>query len=108
MFYAHTKGEDKANWQTIKEHLFNTSRIANEICDIPKLTYFAETCGWLHDIGKYSIAFQNRLMGSPKPVEHSAAGAQYFVSLAEGNQQNELFATLLAFCIAGHHAECVD
>lgn len=108
MFYAHTKGEEKANWQTIKEHLLNTSSIARAICDIPELTYFAETCGLLHDIGKYSTAFQNRLMGSPKPVEHSAAGAQYLVSLAEDNQHKEWFATLLAFCIAGHHGGLPD
>jgi CRISPR-associated endonuclease/helicase Cas3 len=108
MFYAHTKEEDRSKWQPLKTHLVNTAKLVKAICDSPALINFAETCGFLHDIGKYSTAFQNRLMGSTKPVEHSAAGAQYIVSKANGDNQKEFLAKLIAYCIAGHHTGLPD
>ena len=60
-------------------------------------------CGMLHDIGKYSIAFQDRLLGkNSQRVDHSTAGAQLCLA-----QKGTMY-WLAAFCIAGHHAGIPD
>ena len=51
----------------------------------------------LHDVGKYTQAFQARLTGSAKRVDHSTAGAK----IAIGRYGSTL-ARLLAFSIAAH------
>jgi CRISPR-associated endonuclease/helicase Cas3 len=56
--------------------------------------------GLLHDVGKCSPAGQNRLLNNGAKVEHSAAGAE---AICEQNQNNP-FAKLLSYCIAGHHS----
>lgn len=56
-------------------------------------------CGLYHDIGKYSLAFQQRIAGSQKRVDHSTAGA-----LLLYDKQNYP----AAMCIAGHHAGLAD
>ena len=53
---------------------------------------------WLHDVGKYSDAFQLRLKGGPK-VDHSTAGAQ------EAWVRQHLHT---AFAVAGHHSGLPD
>lgn len=57
----------------------------------------AEVAGLLHDLGKYTAEFQNRLQGG-KRVDHATAGAQLVV-----NKWSH-FGKLLAYVIAGHHA----
>ena len=55
-------------------------------------------CGMLHDIGKYSIDFQKRILGENNyRVDHSTAGAR--VCLEKGGKYS-----FLEYCIAGHHA----
>lgn len=57
-------------------------------------------CGRLHDIGKYSDAFQRRIRGSSERVDHSTAGA----TVAMEEYRN----IPAAFCIAGHHSGLPD
>ncbi len=57
----------------------------------------------LHDFGKFSISFQKRLEGSPIPVDHATAGAQYIVEAWKNKT-----ARILAYVIAGHHAGLTD
>ena len=59
----------------------------------------AELAGLLHDIGKYSDAFQRRIRGENIQVDHSTAGAQEIVKYAP---------YLLAYCVAGHHGGLPD
>ena len=54
--------------------------------------------GKLHDLGKYSEAFNHRLHGGP-PVDHATAGAKIAVE-----RWGNVIGKLMAFCIAGHHA----
>jgi len=55
-------------------------------------------CGLLHDIGKYSDEFQDRIKNDGKLCDHSSAGAKVLKSIspAMGN--------LLGYVITGHHA----
>ena len=53
----------------------------------------------MHDVGKYTQAFQARLAGSAKRVDHSTAGAKIAI-----DRYGPKLGRLLAFCIAGHHA----
>lgn len=60
----------------------------------------------LHDLGKYTQAFQRRLEGSGEQVDHSTAGA-WFV-WKDQNPTTLLFRQLIAYAIAGHHAGLPD
>lgn len=54
--------------------------------------------GLLHDLGKYTLPFQERLRGNPMRVDHSTWGARI------AQQRLGTMGQLLAYGIAGHHA----
>lgn len=56
------------------------------------------TSGLLHDLGKYTAEFQQRLRGATLRVDHSSWGARI------AQQRLGLMGQLLAYGIAGHHA----
>ena len=87
--------------QSIKEHLQGTAKIAESFAQefgCGEMGYF---CAMLHDIGKYSEAFQKRIEDPEhvKKVDHSTAGA------LEAMGQNNVPA---AMAIAGHHSGLMD
>lgn len=113
-FYAHTKeGEPPENWQTLEEHLKNTARRAERFADVFGAGPWARQAGLWHDLGKYSMDFQNRLAAANDPdthieggvsgrPDHSSAGAQHsFQLLGHAGK-------ILAYAIAGHHAGLLD
>ena len=55
--------------------------------------------GLLHDLGKYTREFQDRLSGGRKRVNHSTAGAMVAIE-----RYPEHLGKILAYCIAGHHS----
>lgn len=55
----------------------------------------AKLAGLTHDLGKYSLEFQERLQGKAQTVDHSTAG------MAECCKQGAISAAL---AVAGHHA----
>ena len=61
-----------------------------------KIAYFT---GLLHDLGKYSLEFQQRIRGKSILVDHSTAGAKEAINLY-GNA----LGMIIAYCIAGHHS----
>jgi len=99
MFYAHTNGEDISHWQPLKNHLENVASIAGDLGEKIGLADHARLIALLHDIGKYSLAFQKRLLGSIRRVDHSTAGAFEIKT----HVKPPLLSTLLAFCVLGHH-----
>lgn len=102
-YYAHTKdGTGQLGWQLLKDHLTATAKLAADLAKPAKLESLAYIAGLLHDIGKYSREFQERLRGNPKPVDHATAGAREIVKLFPAQQENYL-AELISYCIAGHH-----
>ena len=76
-YYAHSrKGVDRADWQLLKDHLFKTADLAERFGQDAGISELARTAALPHDLGKYSKAFQARLDGSPRKVDHATAGAR--------------------------------
>ena len=104
MYFAHSKeGFDKSEWQRLIDHLTNTGNLAFALGGDAGISELAQVAGRLHDIGKYSQAFQRRLDGSKRRVDHSSAGAQEIYTLFGQDPMQKWPATILAYCIAGHH-----
>ncbi|WP_449246500.1 CRISPR-associated helicase Cas3' [Desulfarculus baarsii] len=98
-FYARPKdGAPEDQWQTIEEHLTNVAEEAGRMALAFGAGSWGRAAGLLHDLGKYSEAFQRRLRGGPK-VDHSTAGARRARALF-----GPVWGKLLAYAIAGHHA----
>ncbi|OHB53652.1 MAG: hypothetical protein A2Y10_12990 [Planctomycetes bacterium GWF2_41_51] len=106
--------------QELKNHLLEVAKKAFHLSD--NGTY-GETVGMLHDIGKYSIAFQKSLKMNteedgdedfPGKPDHSSAGAQLIMSIlrkkaeqtgdSEVQRIAELVGRIIAHTIVGHHA----
>lgn len=105
-FYAHSlPDKEKEYWQALDEHLRGAAGLARQRGDKLGLGDMAALAGLLHDLGKYTPDFQNRLEGGA-PVDHATAGAQW----AHGAYHKEarLAADMLAYVIAGHHAGLAD
>ena len=98
-YIAHKEGE---RIQSMKEHLDGTARLAGGFADRFGRGDWGYCCGLLHDIGKYSAAFQRKIReDGGKRVDHSTAGAQ--VCLEKGGLYG-----FLSYCIAGHHTGLPD
>ena len=98
-YYAHIDGERK---QSVKEHLYGTAELAGNFAESFGKREWGYCCGMLHDIGKYSDAFQDRIQNkSNRMVDHATAGAK--VCLDQGR-----YYSFLSYCIAGHHAGLPD
>jgi len=99
MKYLAHKSETDGRGQSVLVHLQGTGRLAAEFAGAFSAEQEGYRCGILHDVGKYSAAFQRRLFGSPEQVDHSTAGAYEAWKLQDVSA---------AFCIAGHHAGLPD
>lgn len=88
--------------QLLKDHLEGTACLAEKFAGsfgYPKIGYLS---GKLHDIGKYSSEFQERIRGKKIFVDHSTAGAQAASGLPDP------WNTILPYVIAGHHSGLPD
>ena len=98
-YYAHSgDSEDRNSWHLLRDHLEGTGGRAAEFLAVAGHSDFGRAAGLLHDLGKYTQEFQNRLAGGPR-VDHATAGAKVAMERYGGQ-----IGRLLAFCIAGHHA----
>lgn len=95
MFLAHIDGTRE---QSIKSHAEGTAKRAQEFADAFSCGDWGYGCGLMHDIGKYSEKFQQRLHGG-SITDHATAGAQ------ELYKRKYWFA---AYCVAGHHSGLLD
>lgn len=100
-YFAHSARESDGEWHRLKDHLEATGQMAARFLADVGWQDVGRAMGLLHDIGKYTAEFQDRLKGSHKQVNHSTAGAE-IASRHYGDQA--AVAKLMAFCIAGHHA----
>lgn len=103
-YYAHSAQDKLGNllpykhWQTLQSHLVNVGEMAAEFARIFGAQEIACQTGQLHDLGKYSELFNQRLHGGPS-VDHATAGAKVAIE-----RWGNAIGKLMAFCIAGHHA----
>lgn len=108
-YYGHSlKGRDKSEWQLLKTHLADTAKKAREFGEDAGIGDLAYTAAMLHDIGKYSKAFQRRLDGNGRKVDHATAGAREILNLFNEDGLEKNLATMLSYCIAGHHTGLPD
>ena len=98
---AHIDSEGKT--QTVKEHLLGTAEKAKKFAGEFGCEKAGFLCGLLHDIGKYSEAFQVRIRNPllSNRVDHSTAGALEAEKIS-------LWCTSLGMVIAGHHSGLMD
>lgn len=98
VYYAHSgNNPDKSDWQLLSDHLRKVASLARENARFFNAGALGELAGLLHDIGKYTEAFQLRLEGG-KRVDHATAGAKIAV------EKWGRLGKLLAYVVAGHHA----
>lgn len=95
--------DDGGNTQALKDHLSNVARLCSEHA-MEQLKPLAYSIGLFHDIGKYSVSFQQRIRGKNILVEHAASGAKEAINL----YGNNIISYLMAYCIAGHHTGLPD
>jgi CRISPR-associated endonuclease/helicase Cas3 len=109
LYFAHSlDGDfDKWRWQRLREHLCNVGQLACERGDKFGAAKAAALAGLLHDLGKYTLAFQKRLEGGPR-VDHATAGAREVLGLTSRNGPDFIISQVIAHAIAGHHAGLPD
>ncbi|WP_457809327.1 CRISPR-associated endonuclease Cas3'' [Kushneria sp. EE4] len=99
-FYAHsTEAGDQHDWQRLVDHLEAVAALASVRANRFGMAEAGRVAGLLHDLGKYSPEFQQRLQGAKKRVDHSTAGA-----IVAREHFPDGVGDLLAYAIAGHHA----
>ncbi len=124
-FIAHhrTSGED----QSLSRHLLEVASLASTFAGKIGLPNAGELVGLLHDLGKYSSAFQNYLKSAvgyleqdkdddfidPQrmkgKIDHSTAGAQaIFHEFKQRGQIDRIAGEILAVCICSHHSGLID
>ena len=94
MEYIGHKSDD-GRLQLLQDHLENTGKLCAQFAACFDMEEAGRILGLYHDIGKYSAAFQKRILEDGPRVDHSSAGALELM-----NTPLEPF----TFCIAGHHS----
>ena len=98
-YIAHKDGDRE---QSMVEHLSGTAKLAGEFAGKFGMEDWGFCCGMLHDVGKYSKEFQNKIKNnSDERVDHSTAGTKLCYQLGGSY-------SLLCYCIAGHHSGLPD
>ncbi len=97
MYVAHKSPAGRI--QPLAEHLQNTAQLACSFAADFDMAPQAELVGLAHDIGKYSQAFQRRILENGPKVDHSTAGAKVLDARR---------LRLLGWCVAGHHTGLPD
>lgn len=90
-----TRDSDESRWQTLADHLKNVANLAASFAAPFGASDEARLAGLLHDLGKYSARFQQRLR-DPRihGINHWSMG-----TLAAANRKQ----ISAAFAIEGHH-----
>ena len=118
-FLAHL--QDDGQCQLVEDHLRSVAQIARIHAGKVGAEAAGATIGLLHDIGKYSSAFQNylrqvvptedteQLASGSGTVDHSTAGAQtIWRRLRPQGARDGVVGEILALCLASHHSGLID
>jgi CRISPR-associated endonuclease/helicase Cas3 len=104
LYYGRSKADcPETEWQLLRDHLTNVARTAARFAEPFGWGEVASVGGLMHDIGKYSREFQQRIRGDSLQVDHSTAGGQ----LAERLYPNGI-GRILAYAVQGHHSGLPD
>ncbi len=122
--YAHVSGEHK---QLLSNHLRNVAELSSSNARKIGLPLQGELIGLLHDLGKYSVEFQNYLKSATRllnfdedeefvdakglkgKIDHSSAGAQLvWKELSVHGPLAAIVSQILALCLASHHSGLID
>lgn len=87
--------------QTVLAHLQGTAELCGTFAEPFQAKEMGILAGMAHDIGKYSAAFQKRLLENGPKVDHATAGS---VECAKLNPWN----VGVAYAIMGHHGGLPD
>lgn len=124
-FVAHVRPDGKI--QSLEDHLSKVAVLSSELAEKFSLATHGELLGLLHDLGKYSAAFQAYIQsatgllnqdedeefvnaaGLKGKIDHSTSGAQWiWQELAQQNDLARIAGQVLALCIASHHSGLID
>ena len=120
-FFAHSlRDRPLTAWEPLLEHL---NRVAERAADFAAkfgARAWGRQLGLWHDLGKYTLRFQNYLLkkngyeahleekqGVAGKVDHSTAGAKHAIREHE-RLRGAADGWLLAYAVAGHHAGLPD
>ncbi len=123
---AHHRKSDGAN-QSLEQHLLGVARMSCLYAKKLNLENQGELIGLLHDLGKYSQAFQSYIksavgllnqdedeefvdaVGLKGKIDHSTAGAQMiWKELSQQGQLGQIVGQIISLCIASHHSGLID
>lgn len=100
---AHVRQDKTGTWHehSLERHLTGTAELAGKFAAVFGLHKIADLVGKVHDYGKASQTFQDKI--DPERhvnlhVDHSTAGAQFLTQ-----RYDKAAAMLLAYIVAGHH-----
>lgn len=112
MLYAHSlPDQPETAWQTLEAHHAGVARLAADFAAVWGTPETARLLGGIHDIGKRSAAFQQRLRGKAGRVDHSSAACLHLLRRWGEEARPEagrLLARLLAYALLGHHGGMPD
>ncbi len=125
-YIAHVR-PDSACRQSLESHLRGVALLAAEFAAKFGLATHGELIGLLHDLGKYSAAFQAYIKsaanlldqdtdeefvdakGLKGKIDHSTSGAQFiWQNLADKDILAQIAGQVLALCVASHHSGLID
>ena len=76
-YYAHSHpSEDRTDWHKLSVHLQDTGARAASFLERLGCADLGRIAGLLHDLGKYTKEFQDRLAGETARVDHATTGAK--------------------------------
>jgi len=123
---AHHRKSDDAI-QTLEQHLRGVANLSCLYAKKLNLEEQGELIGLLHDLGKYSQAFQSYIKsavgllnqdedeefvdaaGLKGKIDHSTAGAQLiWQELSKQGQLGQIVGQILSLCVASHHSGLID
>jgi CRISPR-associated endonuclease/helicase Cas3 len=126
-FIAHVRESDRSAVQSLESHLRGVGDLSGRFADKFGLSLHGRLIGLLHDLGKYSAAFQHYISsatgllnqdededyvdarGLKGKIDHSTSGAQVIWSaLSATSVEGQFAGQLLSLCIASHHSGLID
>ena len=102
-YWAHSP-IDNGEPGLLRPHLEEVGKLAQKFANHFGAGEMARAAGMLHDFGKYSPEFQNRVRGESAPAPHSVFGAKKALE----QWGDSRIGRAIAWCVHGHHSGLAD